>query len=226
MSAQNRILIIAAHPDDEVIGMGGSINFFSEKQNKVAVVFLSSGVGSRNEERQSAESRMLAAEKSLLRLGSPEIYFCDFPDNKFDTVPKLDIIKTIEYYVDKFAPNKVFTNYFDDLNIDHQITSEATQVAVRPKPNSPVNELYYFEVPSSTGWKFGTRAFNPNYFIDISKNLKAKLRALEEYKVELDQEPGARSIIAIESLARLRGSSVGVIAAEAFEIAFIRKINE
>ena len=118
MIENKKILIIAAHPDDEVIGMGGSIKLFTENQNDVFVLFLSIGVGSRTFERQSAENRKKSARLALKKLGCSEIYFGDFPDNQFDTVGILTIAKFIEVHVDRFQPDIVFTNYYQDLNVD------------------------------------------------------------------------------------------------------------
>lgn len=222
MSNSKSILIVAAHPDDEVIGMGGSICKFSNQSQKVRVLFLSSGVGSRNFQVQSAQERIESAKRALAKLGCSDVFFGDFPDNMFDTIPLLEIVKFIESYVNEYKPDSVFTNYFQDLNIDHRITSEATQVAVRPKPNSSVNALYYFEVNSSTGWQFGTRPFNPNFFIDVSEYEHVKSSALTEYIAELDEEPGARSMSAVLINAKMHGSFIGFKSAEAFEIGFVR----
>ena len=226
MIEKKNILIIAAHPDDEVIGMGGSIKLFAENQNKIFVLFLSTGVGSRNFERQPAESRKESARLALKKLGCSEMYFGDFPDNQFDTVGVLSIAKFIEAHVDKFQPEIVFTNYYQDLNVDHRIASEATLVAVRPKPNTSVTNLYFYEVSSSTGWKFGSQAFKPSYYIDILNSNLSKQMALREYRVEMDEFPSARSVQAIEYLNRYRGGAVGFTIAEAFEIGFIREKYE
>ncbi len=226
MIKNKKILIIAAHPDDEVIGMGGSIKLFSENQNEVFVILLSSGVGSRNFERQSAESRKESARLALNKLGCSKIYFGDFPDNQFDTVGVLTIAKFIEAHVDRLQPEIVFTNYYQDLNVDHRITSEATLVAVRPRPDSSVANLYFYEVSSSTGWKFGSQTFEPNYYIDILNSNLSKQMALMEYQIEMNKFPSARSLQAIEYLNRYRGSTMGYTIAEAFEIGFIRETYE
>lgn len=226
MIENKKILVVAAHPDDEVIGMGGSIKLFTENQNEVFILFLSTGVGSRNIERQSAESRKESARSALKKLGCSEIYFGDFPDNQFDTVGILTIAKFIEAHVVKFQPEIVFTNYYEDLNVDHRIAAEATLIAVRPKPATSVTNLYFYEVYSSTGWKFGSQTFKPGYYIDILTSNLSKQMALREYKVEMDEFPSARSVQAIEYLNRYRGGTVGYAIAEAFEIGFIREKYE
>ena len=223
MTVNRRVLIVAAHPDDETLGMGGTIKELVEKGYEISTLFLSTGVGSRDQERQSAEDRKAASIKALKILGCNNWDYANFPDNRFDTVDLIDIAKCIEQKINIINPEIVFTNYFADLNIDHRVASEATQIAVRPKPQSSVNELYFFEVPSSTGWNFGSKIFSPDIYIDISRSIDSKFLALNQYMVEMDEPPNARSIKAIQSQAILRGSHVGFHYAEAFEIGFIRK---
>lgn len=219
---KDKILVVAAHPDDEVIGMGGTISYFVEKGIEVTVLFLSSGVGSRTKERQSVSSRKISAKKSLKILGCSSVSFGNFPDNEFDTNSLLTVVKYIEQVIEKLKPNIVFTNFYNDLNIDHQMTSKATQIAVRPKTQSSVESLFYFEVTSSTGWSFGSKPFVPNYFIDISTHIEKKFKALHAYQKELNSKPNARSLESIKAIAQSRGMFVGYNYAEAFEIGFIK----
>jgi len=223
MANNRQVLIVAAHPDDETLGMGGAIKVLGKKGYKVNVLFMSSGVGSRNIERQSVDDRKNSAGKALNFLDCTSLDYLDFPDNRFDSIDILDIAKCIKQKIDLIKPELVFTNYYADLNIDHRITSEATQIAVRPQSKSSVDELYFFEVPSSTGWNFGAKVFSPDLYIDISSSIDSKILALNEYKVEIDAPPNARSLEAIRSQAIQRGSHVGFHYAEAFEIGFIRK---
>jgi LmbE family N-acetylglucosaminyl deacetylase len=225
MLGKNAVLVIAAHPDDESLGMAGTIYNYTKKGNQVDVLFLSSGVGSRDVPRENAESRKEAATKALKLLGCEQVFFGDFPDNAFDSVGILNISKFIETYIDKFQPNIVYTNYYGDLNIDHRITAEATLVATRPKPQSSVNALYFYEVLSSTGWKFGSKSFNPNYYVDVTDSMPQKDAALRHYKNEMEPPPNARSFESIISLAKFRGSFIGFQFAEAFEVGFIRINN-
>jgi LmbE family N-acetylglucosaminyl deacetylase len=222
MSSESSVLVIAAHPDDESLGLGGAIYNATQTGKVVDVLLLSSGVGSRDLDREDAQARLECAKRALTLLGCRQISVADFPDNSFDTVGVLAIAKHIEAKIKELQPTIVFTNFHSDLNVDHRITSEASLVASRPKPGSSVNELYFYEVLSSTGWQFGSMQFKPNYYIDITNSLENKLAALYEYKNEMDQSPNARSFEAVKALAKFRGHFIGVEYAEAFEIGFIR----
>lgn len=215
------ILVVAAHPDDEVLGMGGTINKFTSEGKKVSVLFISDGVTSRDQLRETLDSRRSSAISSLKKLGCVDVDFADFPDNKLDSIPMLEICKVIESKFNRFAPSSVFTHFPYDLNIDHQIVSEAVSVASRPKRDSSVRGLFFFEVLSSTGWRFGSRPFCPNLFIDIEVEFENKVASLKEYHLELETYPNARSLEAVEALAILRGSFVGNRKSEAFEVGFI-----
>ena len=224
-ASHNIVLVIAAHPDDETIGMGGTIHKLIQRGDEVHILFLSTGVGSRDCDREDADSRLSAAKRALILLGCERIYYGNFPDNAFDSVELLVVAKFIENIVNKIKPGLVFTNFHGDLNTDHRITAEATLVAARPKPSSTIDELYFYEVLSSTGWKFGGKSFSPNYFVDITKSISVKEAALQQYKTEMDESPNARSYESVTALARHRGNFIGVHYAEAFEIAFIRKVE-
>jgi LmbE family N-acetylglucosaminyl deacetylase len=216
------ILVVAAHPDDEVLGMGGTIRKLASQGKKVSVLFLSDGVSSRSNLRQPLDARRESAVSALSKLGCSDIEFCDFPDNKLDTIPILEICKAVDNKIDSFEPISVFTHFPFDLNIDHQIVSEAVQVASRPKSGSSVQQLFFFEVLSSTGWKFGSRAFTPNLFVQIEDEFENKLDSLQDYDLEMESYPDARSVEAVSALATLRGAFVGRKKSEAFEIGFIR----
>jgi LmbE family N-acetylglucosaminyl deacetylase len=216
------IAIIAAHPDDETLGMGGTIKLLTAKGNKVSVLFLTDGVGARDNFRENAESRKQSCISALKVLGCESYKFGNFPDNALDSVPRISIIKFIENFLVTSKADVVFTHFPKDLNIDHQIAASSTLVACRPKLDSLVNSLYFFEVASSTGWNFGEATFDPRIFIDVDSTMTSKIQALMEYSVELDDFPNARSILAIEALAKVRGSSAGMKNSEAFEVGFIR----
>lgn len=216
------IAVIAAHPDDETLGMGGTIKLLSAKGNKVSVLFLTNGVSARDNLREDAESRKRSCISALKVLGCDNYEFGNFPDNALDSVPRISIIKFIENFLVTSKASIVFTHFPKDLNIDHQIAASSTLVACRPKSHSQVNSLYFFEVASSTGWNFGEATFDPRIFIDVDSSMKSKIQALMEYSVELDDFPNARSILAIEALARVRGSSAGMKNSEAFELGFMR----
>jgi len=226
MTDRRTVLVIAAHPDDETLGMGGTIHKFSQRGDEVHVLFLSTGVGSREHEREDADSRLSAAKQALELLGCTRVTFGNFPDNAFDSVGILRVAKVIENKINEVKPHLVFTNFHDDLNVDHRTAAEATLVAVRPKPKSTVDGLYFYEVLSSTGWKFGSSSFSPNFYVDITTNITHKDDALQQYTLEIEESPNARSRESVMALARHRGHFIGVAYAEAFQIAFLREIDQ
>jgi len=217
------VAVIAAHPDDEVLGCGGVIARHAQQGDSVHVLIVAEGATSRGvtRNREAAHGALTglaeAADTANGILGSASVKLLQYPDNRLDSVDLLDVAKSIEAFIGQFDPETVYTHFSGDLNRDHQIVSEATQIACRPLPNSRIRELLMFEVASSTGWRAGAAAaFCPNYFYDISTTLELKLRALSAYSAEMRPWPHARSVEAIDALAKWRGSSVGLAAAEAF----------
>lgn len=234
-----RVLVVAAHPDDDVLGMGGTILKHSKRGDIVRIIYLATGITSRRSsghhnspryEISEKEKKLMLDEIANLRKNATKaskilkvnsIGFFDFPDNEMDTVPLLKIVKTIEKEIEKFQPEVVYTNHRGDLNVDHRVTFQATLTACRPGSNK-VRELLSFEVPSSTEWNYPI-SFTPNYFVDIAKELEKKLQAMESYEHESKKFPHPRSSKSLRSIAYRWGSVSGTNAAEAFEI--IRKIN-
>ncbi len=219
------VVIFAAHPDDEVLGCGGTIAKLTQQGSRVHVVFLADGESSRDDIigiDNLILQRKKNASDALKVLGCTSVDFLDCPDNRLDSLDLLDIVKKIEGFIKTYKPIKVFTHYAHDLNIDHQITHKAVVTACRPQPGFCVKELLFFEVPSSSEWGL-FKTFSPNYFEDISDTLSLKIDALNIYKNELQPFPHPRSIKAVESLAYYRGASSGCKAAEAFIIG--RKVN-
>ncbi|OAB58145.1 GlcNAc-PI de-N-acetylase [Phormidium willei BDU 130791] len=214
-----RTLVIAAHPDDEVLGCGGSIAAQNSQGNSVQVMFLADGVSSRGGEASAElQRRHDAAHTAAELLGIESVSFADFPDNQLDTVPLLRVVQRIEERITQYQPDTILTHHAGDVNIDHQCVHQAVITACRPQPGYPVKTLLFFEVPSSTEWQppGSAAAFLPNWFIDISDTLERKLEALAAYSEELRDFPHPRSVEAVEALARWRGATVGVRAAEAF----------
>lgn len=221
-----KIFVVAAHPDDEVLGCGGSIAKFSKAGIKVTVAFLTDGESSRGKLKNYDNlilKRRQNAKKALNILGCNSIEFLDYPDNRLDSIDLLDIVKEIEKLIDKFKPQIIFTHYMHDLNIDHQIAHKAVITASRPQPNHIVNELIFFEIPSSTEWNLN-KSFMPNYFVDISNTLSNKIKALKYYQKEMRPYPHPRSIKSIKNLSYYRGTTIGCKSAEAFIIG--RKIEK
>lgn len=220
-----KILVIAAHPDDEILGCGGTIAKHSNDGDIVNVLLLGSGIKSRKIESGLEQKQLEILGKSSLNanklLGVKNIFFEDFPDNELDSVSRLSVVRILESYIEKIKPEIIYTHHFSDLNIDHKRISESVLIASRPIPGQLVKKILFFEVASSTNWNFGlnNQNFNPNYFVDISEFLDLKLNALEFYKMEMREYPHSRSIKSLKSLALWRGSSIGVYAAEAFVLA-------
>jgi LmbE family N-acetylglucosaminyl deacetylase len=216
------VLILAAHPDDEVLGCGGTIAKLGREGAAVHVAFLADGVFSRegdpSTKQNEVNAREAAAEKACLTLGAKAVFFGKFPDNRMDSIALLDIVKVIESLVAEYRPDTVFTHHAGDLNVDHRRAHEAVVTACRPQKGSPVKRLLSFEVPSSTEWQLpgSATAFAPNWFVDVSATLESKLAALDVYAAELRAWPHPRSRQGVEHLARWRGATIGVDAAEAF----------
>jgi N-acetylglucosamine malate deacetylase 1 len=216
------ILVVAAHPDDEVLGCGGTLAKFAALGFAVDVSFMSDGVTSRVDNsaahRRQLDARKEAATRAAAILGVQNLTFGDFPDNRLDSVALLDITRSIEDLIARIKPDTVLTHHAGDLNIDHRRVHEAVVTACRPQPGHSVRTLLSFEVASSTEWQLGgsAPAFLPNWFEDITATLDRKLAALDAYESELRDWPHPRSRQAVEHMARWRGAMVGVPAAEAF----------
>ena len=203
-----KVLVVAAHPDDEVLGAGGTIAKHVAKGDEVSVLIMTPG-------REGGEIPD-AAEAANSILGATFLWLDDYPDNKMDTIPLLDVVKSVEYFIDNLKPDIVYTHHAGDLNIDHRITHQAVMTACRPLPGCSVKTILCFEVPSSTEWGQG---FEPNWFVDIEGFWDKKYAALNAYRSEMRDFPHPRSCTAVWSLARWRGATVGVELAEAFMVA-------
>lgn len=218
-----KIFVIAAHPDDEVLGCGATISRLAKEGNDIYIAILGEGITSRYLKREDANKKLIKdlggkAEKVVEFLGAKELFHSDFPDNRFDTVPLLDVIKKIEEWIDKIKPKILFTHHASDLNIDHVITHKAALTATRPIKGCPVKEVYTFEIPSSTEWAFGEFGFfQPNVFFEVRDTIELKIKAMEIYESEVRGFPHPRSPEAIKTIGRRWGSVVGLEYAEAFE---------
>jgi len=224
------ILVIAAHPDDEVLGCGGTIARRASEGHAVSILILGEGITSRVETREKADPKEMkklhgAAQAAGTSLGARDITLAHLPDNRFDTIALLDIAKIIEQHIDRVKPEVVFTQHGGDLNIDHVRTFQAALVATRPQAQCPVKRLYSYEVASSTEWAFHqfAPAFHPTVFTDISETLEKKIDAMQIYNQELRTFPHPRSPEALRAIALRWGSVAGLNAAEAF--ALIREVQ-
>jgi LmbE family N-acetylglucosaminyl deacetylase len=221
-----RVMVVVAHPDDEILGPGGTIHRLIREQGvQVHVIILGEGITSRADSRNPAQwFEELAVHRKNINLAqacigyhSGNIY--EFPDNRFDTVSLLDIIKMIEKEKNEFSPNVIFTHHGGDVNIDHQRTFEAVITACRPMAHETVKTIITFETMSGTEWRASSdpRHFIPNLFFSLSPaDLDAKIKAMECYEFEKRPYPHPRSPEALKIRSQMWGVSVGVDLAEAF----------
>ncbi|MFE3893003.1 PIG-L deacetylase family protein [Priestia sp. YIM B13446] len=214
----NYILVIGAHPDDELLGTAGTLKKLVDEGYKVISVITALG---RKEEAHHIQQFGRLANKEI---GIDEVIFLKHVNLELEMIPLHELTKEIEQLIQKYKPVKIFTHHYGDLNKDHQITFQAVLTAARPLPNTSPIELITFETVSSSEWNASTpdKTFKPNYFVDVTAHMECKLNALRHYDIEMRDFPHPRSYEGIEYLGRLRGMSVGVPYAEAFEI--IRRV--
>jgi LmbE family N-acetylglucosaminyl deacetylase len=225
-----KVLVIAAHPDDEVLGCGATAARLVMEGHDVHFAILGEGITSRHRGRSDVDPAQLAAlhqkaHAAAAKLGVKHVVLHKLPDNRLDTVPLLDIVKIVEDIVDQIQPEVIYTHHSGDLNIDHGVIHRVVLTATRPTAEQLVREIYAFEVPSSTEWAFQRLepSFRPNFFVDVTRTLEAKIAAMECYDTEVRQFPHPRSPEALRALAVRWGSVAGCAAAEAFEL--IRSIR-
>lgn len=213
-----RALVIASHPDDEILGSGGTIKKLINDGFEIVTVIVAKG---RKEEEHHIQKFTSLANSHL---GVGKVIFMQFPNLKLNTVPLHEITKEIEKLLDTYTPDIIFTHHYGDLNQDHQVTFQAVMTAARPLPGKKPIEILCFETVSSSEWSQNTqdKLFKPTYFVDISDTINDKLQALRHYDVEMRPYPHPRSYEGVQHLARVRGMTVGVEYAEAFEI--IRRV--
>ena len=224
LASKKKVLVVAAHPDDEVLGCGGTIARHADNGDQVHVLIVVEGSTSRQQKRDRAQVQdelsalAKAAHKAGSILGAAGVELLDLPDNRLDSIDRLDLIKRIEECVERHQPECVYVHHAGDVNVDHRRLHETVVTACRPTPHHVVKRLLSFEVASSTEWQppGSASAFQPNWFVDISAQWERKREALGVYVSEMRDWPHARSLKAVEHLARWRGAQVGVEAAEAF----------
>jgi len=223
-----KILIIVAHPDDEVLGCFGTVAKLIKEGYEAYTLILGEGKTSRDEkkivENRKKDIEVLNKEiqKANNVIGIKKVFTESFPDNRFDSVDLLDIIKVVSKIKKEVQPDIIFTHYENDLNIDHQITYKAVITATRPMKNECVKEIYSFEVLSSTEWNYPL-SFSPDTFFDITDTIDLKIESMKKYKSELCEYPHPRSIEGIKTNAKYQGMRVGKQYVEAFKS--IRRIK-
>lgn len=228
-----RIMVVVAHPDDEVLGLGGTMHRLLNEYNcEIRSIILGEGLTSRSDKRnltrwkEELKTHRQNIEMAAKAIGYQSTGTYDFPDNRFDSVPLLDIIKVIEQEKNSFDPIAVFTHHGGDLNVDHQKTFEAVITACRPTENEKITSIISFETMSGTEWRASSdpKHFIPNMFIEINQEgLDAKIKAMESYEFEKRIYPHPRSPRALEIRASMWGVANGIKLAEAFQI--VRNIN-
>jgi len=232
------ILLVCAHPDDEIIGMGGTLKKLSIN-NKIKVLFIAEGNTSRRRSgyknipvydmpqeeeakiKKEIEIRNEHAKKALSLVGVDNVRFLDHKNLETHLLPPLKIIKEIEKEIIETKCNIVFTHHYNDLNVDHRVAYESVIAATRPLPESLVSGVFSFEIPAATDWRYPHK-FNPNFFIDITNELETKINALKIYQYEIRSSPNTRSSEMMIVNAKRWGSLSGYEAAEAFEIIKLR----
>ena len=218
------VLVVGAHPDDEVLGCGGTIARLSQEGASVHIALMADGIRARHltyvegDIQDELARRREGARVSAAILGAQSVEFNDFPDNRLDSVDLLDLVRAVEALIARHRPSIVLTHFGSDLNVDHRRVHEAVVTACRPQPGQPVNTVLFFETASNTEWQMPSRGeiFAPTWFIDITSHVQTKRAALEAYATEMRSWPHARSYESLEHLGRWRGATIGVQAAEAF----------
>lgn len=219
------VLIVAAHPDDEVLGCAGTAARRAAAGDAVHIAILATGIAARGARADDVDPVALAALREDARavagmLGAKSVAFGDLPDNRLDTVALLDVVKQVERWIAETAPEVVYTHHPGDLNVDHRVAFQAVLTATRPLPGAGVKELYTFEVPSSTEWAFQRLepAFRASVFEDVTHTIELKLACMARYAGEARAFPHPRSPEALRVVARRWGAVAGMAYAEAFEL--------
>jgi len=223
-----KILVIAAHFDDEVYGCGGTIAKLVKEGHEIYACVLTDSCSSqyKGHAHEMIAQKKVESEEVNNILGIQKTYTFDFPDMQLDTVPHVELNKAIEQCVIEIKPEIVYTHHGGDVNKDHRLVFESTMVAVRPMEGSSVKRVLCYEVPSSTEWAPPTPSnmFAPNVFVDIENVIEKKIDAIKAYNSELREYPHPRSVENVINQAHFRGASVGLKAAESFML--IREIDK
>lgn len=225
-----KVLAVVAHPDDELFGAGATLHKLARQGVDVYTCVLCSSADARSSRPDLQRLREVARDAAAM-IGVKDSAEFDWPNIRFNVVPHIEIVQAIEETLRRFQPEWVFTHHWSDLNVDHRVCYEATMAAVTlPQrrtsklPIDLIKKVLLCEVPSSTDWGLpSVTPFVPNTFFDVSDDLEAKLRALEAFEGALKPAPHPRSLESVADLAHLRGSQIGIRAAEAFVT--VRDIN-
>lgn len=211
------VFVLAAHPDDELLGLGGTILRHRAEGDEVHVLVMSEGASSRYEDHMGSELAR-SAEAAAEVLGVSSIELAGWPDQRMDAIPLIDLTQYIEERMRQRSPHILYTHFFHDVNADHGVVARAAWTAARSYSQPKLRQIYAFETPSSTEWAWPSpeTAFHANHFVDISGHLDRKLEAMACYESELRPDPHPRSLRSLRTIAQRWGSVIGVEAAEAF----------
>ena len=220
----SKVLVVVAHPDDEVLGCGGTIAKHALNGDEVHVVIMAEGLTSRGNarsvDRYNEKLNELHSNSQQVAniLGAKSLTMCNFPDNRMDSVDLLDVVKKVEEVLEEIKPEIVYTHHVGDVNIDHIVTHNAVITSCRPIPGQCVKTILFFETLSSTEWQMQTcdKVFMPNWFVDIEKSFEKKMEALRCYESEMREYPHSRSYEGVKILAQYRALAIGGKYAEAF----------
>ncbi len=211
-----KILVIAPHPDDEVLGCGGTLIKYKKRGGEIYLCIVTKMYTTPEWKREYIKEREKQTKKAIEKLGVKKTFFLNLPIVKLDTVPQKKINDLLSKIVTEVNPDIVFIPHMGDVNIDHRLVFASSLVALRPKPGSKVKKILSYETLSATEWGSHFAVFQPNVYEDITEEIKEKIELMKIYRGELKEFPHPRSIKAIEILAKKRGSEVGVLAAESF----------
>lgn len=216
-----RVLVIAAHPDDEILGLGGTIAKHTNQGDEVHVLMVTEGASTQYKDQPEmieVKKKEILKVKEILDI--KEVHFVHLPDMMLDTLAHIAVNAPITKAVNELQPDIVYTHFYGDVNKDHRVIFDSTMVAVRPSVHFTVKKVICYHTPSSTEWNMqqGHTAFMPNMYVDITSYLEKKIKALEQYKSEMRKYPHPRSPESIKIIAHYWGTHIGVEAAEAFMI--------
>jgi LmbE family N-acetylglucosaminyl deacetylase len=217
---KKKVMVVAAHPDDELLGVGATLALHVARGDEVSAVVVSEGASSRYEE-GAKNVLQQAGEKAAAVLGFRSIRFLGLPDQRLDTLPLIEITQKIEAAIASIGPDVLYVHHWGDMNRDHRIVSEAVMVAVRPIGDAFPRQVYCFETPSSTEWSPPDieSAFVPNHFVDVTTTIEKKLQAMACYETEVRPDPHPRAIEALRARAKYWGQVITRPYAEAFVLA-------
>ena len=212
------IVVVAAHPDDEVFGCGGTLLKHRQAGHKIHLLWMTNGVDAREENNlDDLLKRDSGCVKAIEFIQADTVKKLNFPDNRMDSIALLDVVKEIELFFSKVQPDIVYTHFANDLNVDHCIVAKAVMTASRPGSSTFVSDVYSFEVASSTEWSIGDEKFIPDTYVNITDQIDEFKDYLSCYQNELRDWPHARSLDSILAKRMIRGSEICIPYAEAFK---------